>query len=106
MAGNQNACNLNLNELTDYPEAARMLSEKRKHRKTFEIKYRHGLKETDSYKMKPGFKNIQILKEGDVLAHQNGKEIMGKWNDFICMPLSQSQGNDGFFVVEEVGETF
>ncbi len=26
----QNACNLNLNELTDYPEAVKMLSDKRK----------------------------------------------------------------------------
>jgi succinylglutamate desuccinylase len=102
----QNACNLNLNELTDYPEAARMLSEKRKHRKTFEIKYRHGLKETDSFKMKPGFKNFQRLKKGDVLAHQNGKEVVSEWNDYIFMPLYQSQGNDGFFVVEEVGEAF
>lgn len=98
----QNACNLNLNGLNKYPEAAKMLSEKLKDRKTFEIRYRHGLKENDTFKMKPGFKNFQKLEKGEVLADQNGKEIISKWNDYIFMPLYQSQGNDGFFIVEEV----
>jgi len=102
----QNACNLDLNDLTEYPETARMLSEKRTQQKTFEIKYRHGLTATDSFEMKPGFENFQKLKKGEVLAHQNGKEIVSEWNDYIFMPLYQSQGHDGFFVVEEVVETF
>ena len=97
----QNACGLDLNSLNEYPEAAKMLEDKRKHRKTFEIKYRHGLKDGDDFKMEPGYGNFQKIKKGELLAHQNGKEIRSEWDAYIFMPLYQSQGNDGFFVVEE-----
>ncbi|MDN3724226.1 succinylglutamate desuccinylase/aspartoacylase family protein [Aequorivita sp. SDUM287046] len=97
----QHACELNLNSLKTYPEAAKMLEE-RNNRKTFEIKYRHGLEDGDEFKMEPGFGNFQPIKKGQLLAHQNGKPIYSEWDDYIFMPLYQSQGNDGFFVVEEV----
>lgn len=97
----QNACGLDLNSLSKYPEAAKMLEEKRKDRKTFEIKYRHGLEDGDNFKMEPGYGNFQKIKKGELLAHQNGKEIRSEWDAYIFMPLYQSQGNDGFFVVEE-----
>jgi len=98
----QNACELNLDSLKTYPEPAKMLEEKRKDRKTFEIKYRHGLSDDDNFKMEPGYSNFQKIKKGELLAKQNGKEIRSEWNAYIFMPLYQSQGNDGFFVVEEV----
>ncbi len=97
----QNACGLDLNSLNEYPEAAKMLEEKRKDRKTFEIKYRHGLEDGDNFKMEPGYGNFQKIEKGELLAHQNGKEIRSEWDAYIFMPLYQSQGNDGFFVVEE-----
>lgn len=70
--------------------------------KTFKIIYRHGLKEQDEFKMKPGFKNFEKISKGQLLAIQNGEELKSKWNATIFMPLYQSQGNDGFFVIEEV----
>ena len=98
------ACGLDLNALPAYPEAAKMLEDKRKHRKTFEIIYRHGIDDKDEFSMEPGFSNFQKLEKGQLLAHQNGKPIYSDWNDYIFMPLYQSQGNDGFFVVKEVKE--
>lgn len=96
------ACGLDLDDLKEYPESAKMLEEKRKNRKTFEIEYRHGLKDDDDFKMEPNFSNFQKIEKGELLAHQNGKPVYSKWDDYIFMPLYQSQGNDGFFVVKEV----
>lgn len=98
------ACVLNLNDLEEYPEAEKMLEEKRKNRKTFEIEYRHGLKDGDDFKMEPNFSNFQKIEKDELLAYQNGKPIYSKWDAYIFMPLYQSQGNDGFFVVKEVME--
>lgn len=97
----QNACELNLDLLKNYPEAAKMLENKLKNRKTFEIKYRHGINDNDDFKMEPGFGNFQPIKKGELLAHQNGNPVYSDWDAYIFMPLYQSQGNDGFFVVEE-----
>ncbi|MCG2430317.1 succinylglutamate desuccinylase/aspartoacylase domain-containing protein [Aequorivita xiaoshiensis] len=98
----QNACNLNLNSLNTFPEAAQMLLEKKKDQKTFKISYRHGLQPDDEFKMEPGYSNFQPIKEGELLAHQNGNPVYSKWDAYIFMPLYQKQGNDGFFIVEEV----
>lgn len=96
------ACDLDLKELETHPEAEKMLEEKRKSRKTFEIEYRHGLQDHDDFKMEPNFGNFQKIEKGELLAHQNGKPVYSEWDDYIFMPLYQSQGNDGFFVVKEV----
>lgn len=100
----QNACNLNLSALTTFPEAAQMLLDKKDKQKTFKILYRHGLEPHDDFKMEPGYSNFQAIKEGELLAHQNGKPVYSKWNAYIFMPLYQKQGNDGFFIVEEVSD--
>ncbi len=98
------ACGLNLKDLPKYPEAAIMIEDKRKKRKTFEIEYRYGLKEDDEFKMEPHFSNFQKIKTGELLAHKNGNPVYSTWDDYIFMPLYQSQGNDGFFVVKEMKE--
>lgn len=97
----EHACGLDFNLLKNYPEAAKMLEAKRSNRKTFEIKYRHGIKDEDDFKMEPDYSNFQPIKKGELLAHQNGKPIYSEWDAYIFMPLYQSQGNDGFFVVQE-----
>lgn len=91
---------LDLEKISCYPKCIDAFSNFRQ--KTFQIIYRHGLEEKDDFNMKPGFKNFEKIKTGQVLATQNGKEIISKWDANIFMPLYQSQGNDGFFVVEEV----
>lgn len=98
----KNACGLDLDSLETYPEAAKMLETKRKNRKTFEIKYRHGINKDDEFKMEPGYSNFQPIKKGELLAYENGEPIHSRWDAYIFMPLYQSQGNDGFFIVEEV----
>src|SRR5690554_5690230 len=96
------ACGLDFKEMATHPEAEKILEEKRKKRKTFEIEYRHGIRDDDDFKMEPNFSNFQKIQKGELLAHQNGTPIYSEWNAYIFMPLYQKQGNDGFFVVKEV----
>lgn len=72
--------------------------------KTYKILYRHGLENEDDFQMESGFKNFEKISKGQLLALQNGKEIRSEWDATIFMPLYQAQGNDGFFVIEEVKE--
>ncbi len=97
------ACNLDLNQISCYPECVdRFVKKNALDQKTFEIIYRHGLEDSDEFKMEPGFENFQKIEKDQLLAIQNGKEVRSKWNAYIFMPLYQSQGNDGFFVVQDV----
>ncbi|GAA4323994.1 succinylglutamate desuccinylase [Pontixanthobacter gangjinensis] len=97
------ACDLDLEKISTYPECVNRFAEKNApDQKTFEIIHRHGLRENDVFEMQPGYENFQKIEKGELLAKQNGKEIRSEWNARIFMPLYQTQGNDGFFVVEEV----
>lgn len=97
------ACDLDLTQIPQYPLCVEKFSVKNApDQKTFRIIYRHGLEENDTFKMKSGFKNFQKIYKGDLIALQNGKKIKSQWDARIFMPLYQSQGNDGFFVIEEV----
>ena len=94
---------LDLSEISTYPECVERFSKKNApDQKTFEIIHRHGLEDGDTFKMKEGYENFQKIEKGELLAIQNDEEIKSDWNARIFMPLYQAQGNDGFFVVEEV----
>lgn len=95
---------LDVSKLSCYPECVERFTEKNApSQKVFEIKYRHEIKKGDNFKMEPGFKNFQKIKKGQLLATSNGREIESEWDAYIFMPLYQSQGNDGFFIIEEAG---
>ncbi len=97
------ACKLDLTGISCYPECVVNFTDlNAPDQKTFEIVYRHEIKKGDSFKMEPGYKNFQKIEKGELLAISNGEEIRSKWDAYIFMPLYQSQGNDGFFVIEEV----
>lgn len=97
------ACNLDMETISCYPECVDNFAKKNApDQKTFEIKYRHGLEDVKEFRMEAGFGNFQEIKKGQLLAVQDGKEVRSKWDARIFMPLYQSQGNDGFFIVEEV----
>ncbi|MDR9457153.1 MAG: succinylglutamate desuccinylase/aspartoacylase family protein [Salegentibacter sp.] len=99
------ACNLDLTKISCYPNCIDNFAEKNApEQKTFELVHRHGLEDSDEFKTEPGFENFQKIKKGELLAIQNGKEIKSEWDARIFMPLYQAQGNDGFFVIEEVEE--
>ncbi|WP_029036165.1 M14 family metallopeptidase [Salinimicrobium xinjiangense] len=93
---------LYVEQLSCYPECVERFTEKNApSQKVFEIVYRHEIKKGDNFKMEPGFKNFQKIRKGQLLATSNGEEIKSEWDAYIFMPLYQSQGNDGFFIIEE-----
>ncbi len=55
-----------------------------------------------SFKMLPGFVNFQPIKKGQPLATYDNSEISCQHDGFIFMPLYQSQGLDGYFIVEKI----
>lgn len=70
-------------------------------KRTFDITYRHDIKEGDNFVMEKGFTNFQKISKGELLAKDKNGPIKSEWDARILMPLYQKQGNDGFFVIEE-----
>ncbi|MEZ5429003.1 MAG: succinylglutamate desuccinylase/aspartoacylase family protein [Pyrinomonadaceae bacterium] len=67
-----------------------------------EIRYRHAIDEDDDFKMKPGYRNFQKVRRGEVLAGDRRGEIRAEETALILMPLYQAQGDDGFFLGREI----
>jgi len=70
--------------------------------KTFEIKFRYLIKREEEFRMKEGYVNFQKVEKGETLAFNQHGKIKSKRNGHIFMPLYQSQGCDGFFLVKEI----
>jgi succinylglutamate desuccinylase len=70
--------------------------------KQFKIIFRQGITEGDSFELIPGFVNFQWVQKGDVLGTLNGQPLICPADGRIFMPLYQSKGEDGYFLVERV----
>jgi hypothetical protein len=70
--------------------------------KTFEIKYRYLINEQEGFRMRDGFVNFQNVEKGEIIAHNKNGKIRTKRHGNIFMPLYQSQGCDGFFIVKKI----
>ena len=70
--------------------------------KIVETFMRFALNDEDSFHMKAGYSNFKKVKQGEVLAVHNGKEITSPENCMVFMPLYQDQGQDGFFLVNPI----
>lgn len=68
----------------------------------FEVRYRHGLREGDGFEMKPGFRNFDPVEEGQLVARDRRGEIRAPESGRLFLPLYQSKGDEGFFLVREV----
>jgi len=68
--------------------------------KVTDLYYKHGINQGDQFKMRPGYSNFQKVKKGEIVADDiNGPVVLGT-SGYILMPLYQSQGEDGFFIVK------
>jgi succinylglutamate desuccinylase len=67
-----------------------------------EVVYRKQVAPEDQFVMKPGFKNFSNIKKGQELATDRDGHIAAHRGGKIFMPLYQSTGNDGFFIVRSV----
>lgn len=68
---------------------------------SFEVIYRYDIDKEEAFKMNPGYINFQKISKGEILARSDGRNIVSEWDARIFMPLYQSEGKDGFFVVRE-----
>ncbi len=69
--------------------------------RVLEVRYRHPVVSADGFRMLPGFRNLQRLQSGELLARDRRGDIRSRWNARLLMPLYQELGNDGFFIVRE-----
>src|SRR5262249_4741782 len=63
-----------------------------------EVRLRHAIRETDGFRMNPGYRNFQPIRKGDVLAHDRKGPVRAKESGMILLPLYQVLGDDGFFL--------
>ena len=70
--------------------------------KVLELQYVHHIDPELGFKMRPGYRNFQRIQEGEHLDDSKIGPICAKNSGRILMPLYQSRGTDGFFVVKEV----
>lgn len=63
--------------------------------------YVHNIKEEDSFKMNPGYRNFQRIEEGEVLGQDVNGDVKAPHGGYIMMPLYQKQGDEGFFITQD-----
>ena len=71
-----------------------------------EIYYRFEIKENEQFVMEPGFSSFQVVKRNELLATFNNEKIKSKKKTIIFMPLYQSQGSDGYFLIKKTPRFF
>ena len=67
-----------------------------------EVRYRHAIEPADEFAMVPGYVSFQPVKRGEVLGRDRRGPVRAPENGRILLPLYQSQGSDGFFLVREI----
>ncbi len=70
--------------------------------KVAEMLYCHPVEAEDQFVMHPGYLNFQPIQKGELLASDKQGEIRSKEDGLILMPLYQSIGEDGFFLIRTV----
>ena len=68
--------------------------------KKAQLKQVHSIMDGDGFKMRDGYENFQPIKKGEVIADDRNGPISADYDGLILMPLYQSQGEDGFFIIE------
>ena len=67
----------------------------------YRVVYRYGIEEEERFYMRPGYKNFEPISTSDLLAENLEGPIYSPYDGFIFMPLYQSQGDDGFFIIQK-----
>ncbi|HOY08281.1 MAG TPA: succinylglutamate desuccinylase/aspartoacylase family protein [Saprospiraceae bacterium] len=64
------------------------------------LRHVHHIQPGDAFKMRPGYLNFQSIKKGEYLADDAHGRVLSPLDGMILMPLYQSKGSDGFFIVQ------
>lgn len=69
-----------------------------------QLVYVHSIQSGDQFRMTATkiYNNFDPIHKGDILAYDKYGAIEAPYDGLILMPLYQKQGNDGFFVIQEI----
>lgn len=62
-----------------------------------DVRSRHAITPEDAFVMEPGFRNIDRVQRGQLLARDRRGEVRAHEDGVVVLPLYQKLGNDGFF---------
>lgn len=65
----------------------------------YEVVHRQELKRNDAFSMLKGLESFQKVSQGTLLAIQNEEKVYAEEDTIVFMPLYQSQGAEGFFLI-------
>lgn len=68
-----------------------------------QIESRYALERATDFVMEPGYRSFQPVRKGDLLARHRDQEVRSDRDGMILMPLYQPQGDEGFFLMSEIG---
>jgi len=68
------------------------------------LMYVHSVNPSDDFRMTETkiYSNFDTISKGEILAYDKNGPIESPYDGLILMPLYQKQGDDGFFVIQEV----
>ncbi|MDF1694235.1 MAG: succinylglutamate desuccinylase/aspartoacylase family protein [Saprospiraceae bacterium] len=70
--------------------------------KVSELISKHNINKGDNFSMIPNYKNFQKIRSGEIIARDNEGPIEAPEDALLLMPLYQSQGEDGFFLIKKL----
>ncbi|MDO5978926.1 succinylglutamate desuccinylase/aspartoacylase family protein [Flavivirga spongiicola] len=68
----------------------------------FEVIYLHKIQSNETFTMINGFKSFQAINKGIPIAISNRRELKARYNGRIFMPLYQTKGSEGFFIIRRI----
>ena len=66
----------------------------------YKVKYIHKINSEDKFRMKSNVANFQDVKKNEVLGVDKEGEVKSPINGKILMPLYQTQGSEGFYIIQ------
>lgn len=63
------------------------------------LSYIHHINAWQEYQTVPSLSNFNWIEEGDILAHDRNGAVKSPQSGYLLMPLYQSHGDDGYFIV-------
>ncbi|MHC4819831.1 MAG: hypothetical protein ACYTF8_17430, partial [Planctomycetota bacterium] len=85
---------------------ARLRDASRGQPRVVELRHRHPVDANDGFRMEPGFRGLQPVARGELLARDRRGEIRAPQRGRILLPLYQEQGDDGFLLVRRVSRVW
>ncbi|MCH7410583.1 succinylglutamate desuccinylase/aspartoacylase family protein [Belliella sp. DSM 111904] len=89
-----------IDRLGNFSKPAKISDEN--HPETYEVLFRFHIPEGKTFRMNPGFENFTKVVKNQVLASLDNKAVLAPISGQIFMPLYQTSGSDGFYIVHKI----